>query len=158
MPAIPGTARQGPPSGGTCAGMTTDEPRRSFAGRSGPDPNRPARRPCATPLFSPNNRGKTFLRPGAACKIGAKTRNAKGLPRSVMAPRRPRTGERKGRNSGAKSDNRGVTGWIRQCRNMPHVLHLSELTSGRIRCEFGNFFVGPEGIRSGSASTQYVVA
>jgi hypothetical protein len=57
----------------------------------------------------------------------------------------PRTGEKKGRNSGAKSDNRGVTGWIRQCRRISHVPHLSEVRSGRIRCESGNIFVGREG-------------
>jgi pimeloyl-ACP methyl ester carboxylesterase len=37
---------------------------------------------------------------------------------------------------------------------MPHVTHLSEVRSHRIRCEFGNFFVGPEGIWRSSASTQ----
>jgi hypothetical protein len=55
-----------------------------------------------------------------------------------------RTGERKGRNSGAKSENGGATGWLRQCRSIPRVPHLSEVTSCRIRCEFGNFCVGPE--------------
>jgi hypothetical protein len=57
----------------------------------------------------------------------------------------PRTGEKKGRNSGAKSDNRGVTGWIRQCRRIPRVPRLSDVRSGRIRCESGNIFVGREG-------------
>jgi hypothetical protein len=71
-----------------------------------------------------------------------KTRRFKPLPRSVTALRRPRTGERKGRNSGAKSDNRGRTGWIRQCGSIPHVPHLLDGESGRIGCAFGNIFVG----------------
>jgi hypothetical protein len=134
-----GTSREGGPG---------HHNRRSFAARSGPDPDRP--RPAAvrhSPVLARITGGKLFC--GSAwrhnrCK---KRGMSKDYPRSATGVRRLRTGEKKGRNSGVKSDNRGGTGWIRQGRNMPHFPHLSELTSRRIRCEFGNFFVGREGIR-----------
>jgi hypothetical protein len=68
----------------------------------------------------------------------------KGLDRKFTVSDTPRTGEKKGQNSGAKSDNRGASGWIRQCRSIPHIPQISEITSCRIRCEFGNFIVGRE--------------
>jgi hypothetical protein len=58
---------------------------------------------------------------------------------------KPRTGERKGRNSGAKTDNRGATGWTRRRRNTTARSLRSEATGCRIRCEFGNFFVERDG-------------
>jgi hypothetical protein len=52
----------------------------AVAARSGLDPDRPIRR-CRAPLpcFSPNNRGKTLLRPGVACKIAAKNEESQRI-------------------------------------------------------------------------------
>jgi len=82
------------------------------------------------------------LRPARCLKAVQKSYDLKGLRRRIAVSGTPRTGEKKGRNSGAKSDNRGATGWLRQPRSIPRVPHLSEVMSCRICCEFGNFFAG----------------
>jgi hypothetical protein len=94
-------------------------PLRERAGResldvSRPDPDRTARpRRAPLPCFRPNRGEKLFCAPARRAKSLQKTRQVKGLLRSVAALPRARTGERKHRNSAAKSDNRGGTGWIR---------------------------------------------
>jgi hypothetical protein len=46
---------------------------------------RPAR-PCGSPLFSPDNKGKTLLRPGVACKIAAKNEESQWITRLSHGP------------------------------------------------------------------------
>jgi hypothetical protein len=104
----------------------------------------PAAAPRGSPCFTRDNRGKTLLRPARGLKAAQNPCDFKDLNSKFAASGTTPTGEKKGRNSRAKSDNRGATGWRRQWRGIPHVPHLSEVTSCRIRCEFGNFFVAPK--------------
>jgi hypothetical protein len=129
-----------------CRRMAWPVPSRVLAGLfSPPDPHRlPAIAQRRSPVLAGITGAKTPLRSARCLKAVQKQYDLNGLSRNIAASGTPRTEEKKGRNSGAKSDNRGATGWIRQCRSIPRDPYLSEVTSGKIRCEFGNIFVGRE--------------